>query len=178
MTISLVKQLEVHNTLGEGVIWDHHNDLVWWTDILNSKMYSWHFESGLSIYNTPEPLCSFGLTNEPGRFICAFSTGFAYFSPYSDETKWLCKVEEHYPDTRLNDGKVDRQGRFWAGSMRMSGDGPQGSLYCLDKHISGVRVSAMLKDIQISNSLCWSPDSNFMYFADSPTRQILSLIHI
>ena len=168
MTFKLIKQLEVKNTLGEGVIWDHHNQCVWWTDILENKVYHWHFEKGLSIFSVPEPLCSFGLTKTPGQFIAAFASGFAFYTPETSEVKWLCKVEEHYPENRMNDGKVDRQGRFWAGSMRQRGHGPLGALYCLEK----TRVSCRLKDISISNGLSWSPDAKHMYFADSPTGVI------
>ena len=168
MQIELVKQLEVNNVLGEGVIWDPRSAKIWWTDILNCKMYSWHFETGMQIFSSPEPLCSFGLTETTDKFICAFASGFAYFYPASEKVKWLCKVEEQYAETRMNDGRVDRQGRFWAGSMRNGTSGPLGALYCLDKN----RVSTRLKNIAISNSLCWSPDAKTMYFADSTSQQI------
>jgi sugar lactone lactonase YvrE len=45
---------------------------------------------------------------------------------------------------------------------------PQGSLYRLDAR----GCSAMAAGIRIPNSLSWSPDGRYMYFADSLTRMI------
>jgi L-arabinonolactonase len=63
---------------------------------------------------------------------------------------------------RFNDGKCDRQGRFWVGSMDDVGRGPVGTLYRFE---SG-RYTAVLEGIAVPNSLCWSPDGTIMYFAD------------
>ena len=38
--------------------------------------------------------------------------------------------------TRFNDGKCDKQGRFWFGSMGLWCESGMGSLYCLDPKIS------------------------------------------
>ena len=169
MQVELIKQLEVHNKLGNGVLWDPRVKTLWWTDIPSNKMYSWHFEKGMELYSTPAPLCGFGLTSEPDKFICAFAKGFAYFYPQSNQVKWLCNIEEHYADTRMNCGKVDPNGRFWAGTMRCTDTGPLGALYCLDKN----RVNTHIKDISVSNTLSWSPDGRAMYFSDSPSGEIL-----
>ena len=78
-------------------------------------------------------------------------------------------MESDLPYTRLNDGRVDRQGRFWAGSY-VEGKGQQsGGLYRLEKNAQATKI---LSDIHIANSLCWSPDGKTMYFSDTPTRII------
>ncbi|MGH6960465.1 MAG: SMP-30/gluconolactonase/LRE family protein, partial [Dongiaceae bacterium] len=65
---------------------------------------------------------------------------------------------------RFNDGRCDRQGRFWVGTMHHTTRAPEGVLYRLDRRRELVgRQSA----ICIPNSLAWSPDGNTMYFADS-----------
>jgi sugar lactone lactonase YvrE len=70
---------------------------------------------------------------------------------------------------RFNDGRVDRQGRFWAGSMVEGAGDPTGKLYCL----RGSRPEVYLTGIAISNSICFSPDGRHLYFADTPHRTIL-----
>lgn len=167
-SVELVAQLDVQNRLGEGVIWDAENACFWWSDILSSKLYRWHLEGQPEIFNTPEALCSFGLTAQSNVFICAFASGFALFDPIKNDLQWLCKVDQDKPNNRMNDGRVDRAGRFWAGSMRQSGHGPLGGLFCLRdgeavKHID---------EIKISNSLCWSKEGTTIYFADSPAQCI------
>lgn len=73
------------------------------------------------------------------------------------------------PRTRMNDGKCDPQGRFWAGSMAWSTERGAGRLYCLD--LDGTcRVA--LSDVTISNGLAWSPDGTVMYYIDTPTRRV------
>jgi sugar lactone lactonase YvrE len=73
---------------------------------------------------------------------------------------------------RFNDGRVDRQGRFWAGSMVEGFGEPTGKLYCLAKGVSEEHLTG----ISICNSLCFSPDGRHMYFADSPRRTILKFV--
>jgi sugar lactone lactonase YvrE len=167
--ISLVDQLDVSNILGEGVIWDERNQTLYWTDIESRKFYSWGFSAGVRHYDCPERLCSFGLTEESERFICAFESGFAFFKPLSAEITWISKVESDLPYTRLNDGRVDRQGRFWAGSYVEDKGSKRGALYRLEKDGQATRI---ISNVRIANSLCWSPDAQTMYFSDTPTQTI------
>lgn len=166
----LIGQLPVSNVLGECVIWDHRTHTLWWTDILSNRIYCWPFDGEISSYKTPERLCSFGFTTDSDWLICAFETGFALYQPKTSKLIWISKVEGDLPANRLNDGRVDRQGRFWSGSMRQHGNGELGSLYKLENN----NVSKVTSGITISNSLCWSPDSKTMYFADSSTHQVTS----
>ena len=165
----LVDTLGVHNHLGEGVIWDHRTQTLWWTDILESRLFTWRFGHNVTTTQTPERLCSFGLTEDPDTLVCAFESGFATFHPGSNTVTWLAKIEAGLPNNRLNDGRVDRQGRFWAGSLREHGNGPLGALYRMDEQ----GVTCQFTDVEISNSLCWDNAGAHMYFTDSPTRKIL-----
>jgi len=45
----------------------------------------------------------------------------------------------------------------------------KGSLYCLHPDLT---ISKVLGEMEITNSLCWSPDSSVMYHTDTPTMQI------
>ena len=70
---------------------------------------------------------------------------------------------------RFNDGRVDPQGRFWAGSMNEARDAESAALYRLDPDW---RLHEMIGGLTISNGLAWSPDGTTMYHADTPTRTI------
>ncbi len=166
--LKLVAEIKVGNTLGEGIVWDSRNQCVWWSDILENKLYRWTFSGSLEIFATPEALCSFGLTHTDNLFIAGFASGFAWFDPISQSIEWITKVESDIDNTRLNDGRVDRQGRFWAGSMDMRESEPSGSLYCLQNQYAVKRS----QNITVSNGLCWSCDGTVIYHADSPTRTI------
>src|SRR6478736_3923930 len=68
-----------------------------------------------------------------------------------------------------NDGKVDKQGRFIAGSMDTMESGPNGALYRVDADLS---VHTLDEGIIVSNGPCWSPDGSTFYFADSWSGEI------
>jgi sugar lactone lactonase YvrE len=77
--------------------------------------------------------------------------------------------EPERAENRFNDGKTDRQGRFWAGSMHDPETLPTGSLYRLDGDLS---CHQMADGLVISNALCWSPDGRTMYHADTARRVV------
>jgi L-arabinonolactonase len=170
VSAALIESLKVKNTLGEGIIWDAASACVWWTDIDGSKLYRYQSEDKqLDHWTTPERLGSFALVSDSEFLICGFASGFAYFNPHSGGLQWLEKIEQNNPGTRLNDGRADRQGRFWAGSMVESGDRGAGALYCFDQQL---QVASKVSGLTISNGLCWSPDSTVMYHTDTPSRRI------
>ena len=169
--IKLIKAVSVDNTLGEGVVWNAEDNAVWWTDIQECKLYRYQPDNDvLNSWKLPERLGSFTFTNKKDWLICAFAGGFALYNIKSSKLKWLAKPDSDLIHTRFNDGKIDRQGRFWAGTMVEGGDTSEsGSLYCL---YDDSTCSKKETGISISNSLCWSPDSRKMYFADSPLHTI------
>jgi sugar lactone lactonase YvrE len=69
-------------------------------------------------------------------------------------------------EVRFNDGKTDRQGRFWAGKMSSE---PTNSLFRLDADRS---IHRMESGIIVSNGLGWSPDNRVFYFTDSTAKLI------
>lgn len=172
----LIDTVKVGNTLGECVLWNERQQSVWWTDILEAKLYSYHYtQRALAVHALPERLASFGFTEDDDKLICAFASGFAVYSPTSQKIDWLAQPEKELPGNRFNDGRVDRQGRFWAGTMvehppnQQSSDREvKGGLY----RLTGKDCKKILDGINIANSICWSPDSSKFYFADSPTHTI------
>jgi len=169
----LIDTIKVNNTLGECVLWNDHQQSVWWTDILEAKLYSYNYtKRALAVLPLSERLASFGLTEYDDTLICAFASGFALYNLMSQTVEWLARPESEISGQRFNDGRVDRQGRFWAGTMveAQSPDSEEknGSLY----RLSGSDCQKMLGGIKISNSICWSPDSSKFYFADSTTHII------
>ena len=166
----LIETLRVKNELGEGVIWDAAGAAVWWTDIQGSTLYRYSpQDKKLEQWATPERLGSFALVANSDKLICGFASGFAYFNPVKGAIQWLSKIEQDNPGTRLNDGRADRQGRFWAGSMVEVGEQGAGALYLIDHKL---RVSSQISGLTISNGLCWSPDGKLMYHTDTPSRSI------
>jgi len=175
MHCELIATIAVRNRLGECILWDDRSQHVWWTDIQACQLFRYEPQSAeLRHFELPERLGSFGLTDRGPELICAFESGFALFDPIGGSIEWLARPELGITGTRFNDGRVDRRGRFWAGTMVESdahdadGRPTAGSLY----RLAGSDCRRLFGGIQISNSLCFSPDGSILYFADSPTGRI------
>ena len=70
--------------------------------------------------------------------------------------------------TRMNDGKCDPYGGFWAGSMALDDAEGSASLYRLAPDGTCRRA---LTGVTISNGLAWR-DPEHVYYVDTPTRRV------
>ncbi|WP_262695717.1 SMP-30/gluconolactonase/LRE family protein [Kordiimonas aquimaris] len=164
----LIEELPVSNELGEGIQWRGSDQTVWWTDILGCTLYRLEWPTKkLTSYEMPEPLGSFAFTDSHEVIIAGFATGFAFYDLEKRALQWLHRLKFLTGEGRLNDGRADRQGRFWCGSMMARPDvetHASGRLFSVDSELI---LTSHLEGINISNGLCWSPDGQIMYFADS-----------
>ena len=175
--MQLLTTIPCGNILGEGIIYDDLQDQLLWTDIQTCKLYRYGLTNGeLEIFSMPSRVGSLALTTHANVLVIAFEQGVAKYNLQTTELQWLVKIEQHIKHTRLNDGRVDREGRFWVGSMvenhKLSpgqSDFEKGSLYRLD---GPGAVTATINNLLITNSLCWSPDGAYMYHCDTPSQQI------
>ncbi len=177
ITARLIETIDVANVLGEGVLWRVSDQTVWWTDIQARKLYrlDWRTKK-IQTFTTPERLASFGFVD--GRddlLVAAFESGFALFNPESTMLHWLARPAALGGGVRLNDGRVDPFGRFWAGAMierdLRDKETPNAFLYMLDA--DGI-VHIRSRGVHISNGLCWSPAGDRIYFADSMRNKVFS----
>jgi sugar lactone lactonase YvrE len=76
----------------------------------------------------------------------------------------LFNPEEDKPGNRFNDGKLDRQGRFWAGTMDDAEKAATGTLYRIDPDLSCHAIDGGYK---VTNGPAFSPDGKTMYHNDS-----------
>lgn len=171
----LINVIDCQNTLGENVLWHVQEQAIYWIDIERAELLRYHPVSAeLKRYILPERIGSFAFVDTSHTvdftIIAAFASGFALYNPETKAIKWLAKPCD-MTGLRFNDGRTDRQGRFWAGTMvedaRMARR--QAELYQLCTDATALSV---LQEIEISNGLCWSPDGKTLYHADSPKHCI------
>ena len=159
------------NELGEGIIWSCAEQAVMWTDILGKTLWRYDpVERKAMSVALEERLCVFASV-APGHLIAGFASGLAEFDYHRGERRAIAAIEKDLPSTRLNDGKLDRQGRLIFGTMDESPDGPEplGHIWRYDGRSS---PQMLFGGVQISNSIAFSPDGRLMYFADTPSRRI------
>ncbi len=112
----------------------------------------------------------FALCADPRYLLLGLATHLAFFDLATGETQRIVDVEPGL-NTRVNDGRCDRQGRFVFGT-KDEGSPLQaiGGFYRLNHDLSLERLP--LPAPAISNSIAFSPDGATMYYCDSPTREI------
>ncbi len=105
--------------LGEGILWDHHSELLLFVDILSKKLFRMDIDSFKIVdeYYFNEYIGWVQITNQPGYYIIGLKSGIATFNVESSEIKFINKEVPQYPYQRLNDSFVDIRGRLWYGSM-------------------------------------------------------------
>jgi L-arabinonolactonase len=155
--------------LGEGALWDVAAQALWWLDIKGRLIHRFDPASGANTsWPTPQDVGSLALRAQ-GGLVVAMGHGFFAFDPASGRFDVLVEPEARMPENRFNDGKPDRQGRFWAGSLHDPETRPNGSLYRLDADLSWQRL---VEGITASNALAFAPDGRTLYFGDSPLRTV------
>jgi SMP-30/Gluconolactonase/LRE-like region len=151
-------------TCGESPMWSVREQALYWTDNLGGQIYRLEPECGSDqSFGLGDNVMSIGL-RQGGGLVLALAKQFAYYEP-GGELELLMGVELDQPRNRFNDGKVDRRGRYWAGTMNdIDWDDPSGSLYRLDP---GLEVSRVQGAVVCANGLGWSPDNRTFYFCES-----------
>jgi len=158
-------------TLGEGATWCAQTGRFYWTDIEGSRLWRYDPRDGRSTsWAMPERLATFALCADPHFLLLGLASHLAFFDLATGETRHIVDVEPGL-NTRVNDGRCDRQGRFVFGT-KDEGSPLQaiGGFYRLNRDLTLERLP--LPAPAISNSIAFSPDGATMYYCDSPTREI------
>ena len=166
--------LDCENHLGEGPIWDVDEAALYWVDSTGSRVGKdaiWRFDpdsADLKSWPLDQDVGAMALRKSGGA-ILALNDGFYTFDFVSGETELIAQVDDDPKRARLNDGKCDRAGRFFAGGMDDKEELPLCSLWRLDADLSLHKVDS---GIICSNGPCWSPDDKIFYFADTFQNEI------
>ena len=161
-------QLDCRNQLGESPVWDEREQCLYWVNIHDGELWAWRPDTTPRVVQFQLKVCAIGL-REAGGLVLALESGFALLDRLDAPLRIVGQVAAPI-HTRLNDGRVDPQGRFVCGGMNE--ESPQranASLYLLE---GDFKVTGLMAGIACTNSLCWSPDGATVYFADMPTRRI------
>lgn len=157
--------------LGEGATWCARSGRFYWTDIEGARLYRFDPSTGeRTSWPMPERLATFALCADPHHLLLGLATHLAFFDLTTHEMRRIVEVEPGL-ETRLNDGRCDRQGRFVFGTKyEGTGSRPVGGFYRLNHDLSLEKLPLPVP--AISNSIGFSPDGATMYFCDTPERVI------
>jgi sugar lactone lactonase YvrE len=163
--------LDARAEIGECPVWDAAGERILWVDILGRTLLSYQPRTGASARLVlPEQVSAIAM-RELGGLVGAAPSGFVFIDENGHHAllSHVATTDDVEGSMPMNDGKCDRAGRFWAGSLALGPHQGRGGLYCLHP---GGRVTKALSDVTVSNGLGWSPDDRTMYYIDSATQRV------
>jgi sugar lactone lactonase YvrE len=159
-------------TLGEGTCWSPRTQSLWWVDILERRLYRYRPADGArGEWSFDEEISAVAeRANGPG-LIVTLRRGFALFDPDAPHAAphYLHRPEAEPPGNRFNDGKCDRRGRFWGGTMDFACEAPTGVLY---SYAADGRCERHAMGFAVTNGPTWSRDERTMYFNDTVNGRV------
>lgn len=166
--------VDARNATGESPVWIASEQALYWVDIPNRQLQRWAAADASVTRWTGEQMvaCIARRDGAANRWIAGMEDGVFDITPQDDGTlaaTRLIDVQHGHGGMRFNDGRCDRQGRFWAGTMvmDMAAGIPAGALYRFDGSASDGSLAAQINDFVVPNGLGFSPDGRTMYLSDS-----------
>ncbi len=159
---------DAHAIVGEGPVWDATAGLLVWVDIEGKRIHEFDPATGVDREIEVPQYPGAVVVRASGGYMAAVTDGFASVDR-DGRFELIVPVEADVSGNRMNDGKCDPQGRFWAGTTRMTHDLPIGVLHRLDTDLS---LHPMVGELWVSNGMDWTPDERRMYFIDSYARRV------
>lgn len=164
--------VDVKTRLGEVPTWDPVRQRLFWVDIFDGRLFSCD-EQGkdLKAWETLQKIGSYALRENHNGAIVALENGLHSLDFDTGDLDFIYHPEPDMPFNRLNDGGVDRQGRFVFGSMNRMEEDKTASLYRLNTDMT---VQKLEENINTSNGICWNPKGDKFYFTDTWQGEIWS----
>lgn len=158
------------NQVGESPVWSSSENALYWVDVEGKLIQRWQADDrSIRRWKMAEPVGCVGLRKH-GGLVGACLTGFFFLDVATGEFSSISDPEADLPDNRFNDGKMDRRGRFWAGTRNFRDHSKTtGALYRLDPDLSAHRME---EGLRCPNGMAWSPDDRLMYMCDTWARRI------
>ena len=167
---------ECDDGLGETPIWVPEESSVYWADHVGPSIdlngdrkpsiRSYNVTTGKrTSWQTAEQIGSFGFRRS-GGLVAGSNSGFCLLNLEMDRSKHIVDPEPDKPFNRLNDGKVDRRGRFWCSSMDTRLTDKSSSIFCLDTDLTCRKVADDFAFV-VGNGIAFDPLDTRMYFGDT-----------
>ena len=151
---------------GESPMWSTREAALYWLDTRSETIFRRDAGGDIRRWTTPAKVNALGLA--PGGLIVGMKGSVALFDVRTGTFSHLLDPAPGRPELRVNDGKVDRAGRFWFSTMEDNAGSAIGSIY----RLAGSTLTQIDTEFTIPNGFAWSPDDTTMYLADSKLGRI------
>lgn len=148
--------------LGEGALWHPLRQELFWFDILACTLHAKKMGAERREWQFAEPVSAAGWVDETTLLIASVS-GLIRFDLASGDIAMVAEFPLGPVATRSNDGRADRQGGFWVGTMGRSAETGAGAIY---RFYRG-ELRRLHEAVTIPNAICFSADGATAHFADT-----------
>ncbi|MEJ8846681.1 SMP-30/gluconolactonase/LRE family protein [Variovorax rhizosphaerae] len=157
--------VQARDQLGETPLWCPRSEKIWWIDIERPRLQSFDEHTGQhEVHRFDSTFLGSLALHRRGGFVVALDNSLHRFDPANASLEHIVDVEPAGKGTRLNDGRCDRRGRLWIGTMDAAIQQPLGSFYRVSPSGS---VQWLFDDIIVTNSVATSPDDRTLYMSDT-----------
>ena len=154
--------------LGEGPVWVEREKALYWVDIVGEKLFRWSEAGGTKRIDVERAVTAIA-PRQSGGWVAGMKSGAIglLHAGFAIERELALGGE---PQTnRTNDGKIDREGRFWVGTMDGREREASGSLFRLG---SSGGVDRLDQGYRVTNGPAFSRDGRTLYHTDSALQTI------
>jgi sugar lactone lactonase YvrE len=151
--------------LGESPVWSMRDSVLYWVDIKAPSLNRLDPQSGVNTTVAMPEHIGFVALAEDGGFVAGFRSGLWQLDERGTRRKQLAANPEDQQTSRFNDGRTDRHGRLFAGTIDEPKAGGRAHLYRYDER----GLTAVVAGLLTSNGLAFSPDGRWLYHCDTPT---------
>ncbi|CAG9834664.1 unnamed protein product [Diabrotica balteata] len=171
-----VHQLTTPLGLSEGPHWDSRKNVLFFVSIEKGEVYAYHYNSKIlnkiRLDGTASPVVP--SRKDPNLLIVGVNRSVVAVEWDGKNNlggqQVLTTLSQQFPESRLNDGKADKQGRLWWGTMASEG---QGLFYTITKkNLNNPKIA--VQSVTTSNGLAWNKANNKLYYIDTPTLKVVS----
>jgi sugar lactone lactonase YvrE len=156
--------------LGESPLWHAREQVLYYCDIPGRSLHRFDPASGASAHWDFECEPASCAAMADGAMLLAMRDGLWRFDTRDGARTLLAAPPYDTAKERFNDGKCDRQGRFWVGTIYEPRDAALATLHCYAKP----NLRPLADGITVSNGLAWSPDNRTMYWSDTKAHTIFA----
>ena len=168
-SVEVVCVSEVRSLLGEGPVWSPRDNALYWVDIFTPSVHRHDAATGVDTETPLGTMVSLVVPKASGGLLVATPGGVMALDLSTRRLTSFCHPEAGRANVRYNDGKCDRRGRLWVGSMDMGAAANRGHLFCIEANGSWKQADT---GFTVPNGIGWSPDNKTMYVTDTYRQTI------
>ncbi len=155
--------------LGECPLWCGQTQRLWWVDIEAPAIHCLDPATGQNDTLPMDENVGCIALRAGGGFIAGLRSGLWLLDADGRKERLVANPQADTSISRVNDGRADPWGRFWAGTIYEPRDRPDAALYRVGTDLDCVQMAG---DIKVSNGVAFSPDRCWMYHSDTPAHVI------